>query len=82
MDGVQPEALARLLITVLQGIRVMSRVGADRGAMRDAVVSALSGIKVAPRHEPASGPGAAHRPGLPGSNPTRRARVKQAALIR
>ena len=42
--GVHPKTLARLLITVLQGIRVMSRVGVDRETMRDAVMAALSGI--------------------------------------
>lgn len=42
--GVHPKTLARLLITVLQGIRVMSRVGVDRETMRDAVTGALSGI--------------------------------------
>lgn len=42
--GVRPKTLARLLITVLQGIRVMSRVGVDRETMRDAVNGALSGI--------------------------------------
>ncbi len=46
--GVHPETLARLLITVLQGIRVMARVGVNREIMRDAVRSALSAIKVAP----------------------------------
>ena len=40
----QPQARARLLITVLQGIRVMARVGVDRAAMRDAVNCALAGI--------------------------------------
>lgn len=45
--GAQPKTLARLLITVLQGIRVMARVGVDRETMRDAVKSALSAIKVA-----------------------------------
>ncbi len=45
--GAQPRALARLLITVLQGIRVMARAGVDRETMRDAVKSALSAIKVA-----------------------------------
>jgi TetR/AcrR family transcriptional repressor of nem operon len=40
-----PKALARLLLTVLQGIRVMARVGTDRQVMRDAVTSALAPIK-------------------------------------
>ncbi|MBI4206403.1 MAG: TetR/AcrR family transcriptional regulator [Betaproteobacteria bacterium] len=53
--GVHPETLARLLITVLQGIRVMSRVGVDRETMRDAVTGALSGIASAPGTEPAAG---------------------------
>ncbi|MBI1984133.1 MAG: TetR/AcrR family transcriptional regulator [Acidobacteria bacterium] len=44
MEGAQPKALARLLITVLQGVRVMSRVGVERSIMRDAVTSALSAI--------------------------------------
>lgn len=39
-----PKALARLLLTVLQGIRVMARVGTDRQVMRDAVTSALAPI--------------------------------------
>ncbi len=57
VEGVQPRALARLLITVLQGVRVMSRVGVDRATMRDAVTSALSAI-IAQGGEHA----AAHRP--------------------
>jgi len=81
-DGVQPEALARLLITVLQGIRVMSRVGADRGAMRDAVKSALSGIKTAATHAYASGRGASRHSGHLKSGRTRRARAKQVAPVR
>jgi len=81
-DGVQPEALARLLITVLQGIRVMSRVGADRVAMRDAVKSALSGIKTAATHAYASGRGAARHPGHLKRSRTRRARGKQMAPVR
>lgn len=56
-EGTQPKALARLLITVLQGVRVMARVGVDRGTMRDAVASALSAI-IAQGGEHA----AAHRP--------------------
>lgn len=52
--GVDPKTLARLLITVLQGIRVMSRVGVDRETMRDAVTGALSGITFAPGAEPAA----------------------------
>jgi TetR/AcrR family transcriptional regulator, transcriptional repressor for nem operon len=44
-EGVQPKVLARLLITVLQGIRVMARVGVDRQIMRDAVAGALAGIR-------------------------------------
>lgn len=81
-DGVQPEALARLLITVLQGIRVMSRVGADRVAMRDAVKSALSGIKTAATHAYASGRGAARHSGHLKSGRTRRARAKQVVPVR
>ena len=81
-DGVQPEALARLLITVLQGIRVMSRVGVDRAAMRDAVKSALSGIKTAATHAYASGRGAARHSGHLKSGRTRRARAKQGAPVR
>jgi TetR/AcrR family transcriptional repressor of nem operon len=42
--GIDPKTQARLLITVLQGIRVMSRVGVDRETMREAVRGALSGI--------------------------------------
>lgn len=57
VEGVQPKVLARLLITVLQGVRVMARVGVDRGTMRDAVTSALSAI-IAQGGEHA----AAHRP--------------------
>ena len=45
VEGVQPKVLARLLITVLQGIRVMARVGVDREIMRDAVAGALVGIR-------------------------------------
>jgi TetR/AcrR family transcriptional repressor of nem operon len=40
----EPRALARHLMMVLQGIRVMGRVGVDRDAMRQAVCSALSSI--------------------------------------
>ncbi len=40
--GAEPRALARLLIAVLQGIRVMARVGVDREVMRQAVSSALA----------------------------------------
>lgn len=43
--GVQPKALARLLLTVLQGVRVMARVGTDRDVMRDAVEISLAGIR-------------------------------------
>jgi TetR/AcrR family transcriptional repressor of nem operon len=81
MDGVQPKALARLLITVLQGIRVMSRVGADRAAMRDAVNSALCGIKAAPMPEQASGRAAARHPRFSVSSKTRRARAKQGSPV-
>ena len=42
--GTQPAVQARLLIAVLQGIRVMAKVGVDRAAMRDAVNCALAGI--------------------------------------
>ncbi|MGQ0523573.1 MAG: TetR/AcrR family transcriptional regulator [Betaproteobacteria bacterium] len=44
--GVEPRSLARLLITVLQGVRIMSRVGMERETMRQAVSAALSGISV------------------------------------
>jgi len=54
-EGVQPKALAGLLITVLQGIRVMSRVGVDRDTIREAVMSALSGIKVTQSGQSARG---------------------------
>jgi len=70
------------LITVLQGIRVMSRVGADRVVMRDAVKSALSGIKTAATHAYASGRGAARHSGHVKSGRTRRARAKQVAPVR
>lgn len=45
VKGVQPKALARLLITLLQGIVVMARVGVDREVMRDAVAVSLVGIR-------------------------------------
>lgn len=45
VEGADPRTLARLLVTVLQGIRVMARVGVDREVMRQAVSGALSGIK-------------------------------------
>lgn len=45
-EGVQPKVLARLLIAVLQGIRVMARVGVDRETMRNAVAGALVHIRV------------------------------------
>ena len=44
-DGTQPKALARLLLTVLQGVRVMARVGTQREIMKDAVNCALAAIK-------------------------------------
>lgn len=44
-EGVQPKVLARLLIAVLQGIRVMARVGVDRETMRNAVAGALVHIR-------------------------------------
>lgn len=43
-EDVKPRALARHLVAVLQGIRVMARVGVDRDVMRQAVSSALSPI--------------------------------------
>lgn len=43
-EDVKTRALARHLIAVLQGIRVMARVGVDRDVMRQAVSSALSPI--------------------------------------
>jgi TetR/AcrR family transcriptional regulator, transcriptional repressor for nem operon len=46
--GVEPKVFSRLLITALQGIRVMARVGIDRETIRDAVAGALSGISIAP----------------------------------
>lgn len=44
-DHLEPDTYARQLITLLQGIRVMARVGADRDLLRDAARSALSGLK-------------------------------------
>ncbi len=40
----EPRRCARHLITLLQGLRVMARVGVDRAALRDAADAALSGI--------------------------------------
>lgn len=39
-----PKGRARLLMTVLQGLRVMGRVGTDAASMRAAVEAALEGI--------------------------------------
>jgi len=47
-EGVKPRALARHLVAVLQGIRVMARVGVDRNVMRQAVGSALFPIPAGP----------------------------------
>jgi TetR/AcrR family transcriptional repressor of nem operon len=44
-DHLEPRTYARQLITLLQGIRVMARVGADRDLLWDAARSALSGLK-------------------------------------
>lgn len=46
--GTDTGRAARLLIAVLQGIRVMSRVGVDRQTLRDAVTGALLGIIATP----------------------------------
>src|SRR3989304_7536453 len=46
-EGVRSKPPANLVITVLQGILVMSRVGIDRYGMRDAVTNTLSGVMVA-----------------------------------
>lgn len=54
-EGVKPLALARHLVAVLQGIRVMARVGVDRDVMRQAVSSALSSIPVGPGRPRAAG---------------------------
>lgn len=78
-EGVEPKALARLLITVLQGIRVMSRVGVDRDAMRDAVKSALCVIAGASTGERRSGRHAARDRGQSMGGGTRGGRAKQAA---
>lgn len=53
---VDPRTRARLLIAVLQGIRVMSRVGVDRETLRDAVMGGLSGIGAGTRAAPLTGP--------------------------
>ncbi len=47
-EGVKPRALARHLVALLQGIRVMARVGVDRNVLRQAVSSALSPIPAGP----------------------------------
>lgn len=79
VEGVQPKSLARLLITVLQGIRVMSRVGVDRDALGDAVKSALSGIKIASTDGRRSGRRAARDPDQSVGGGTRGGRAKRAA---
>lgn len=43
-QDLDPRTRARLLMTVLQGLRVMGRVGTDAAAMRTAVEAALEGI--------------------------------------
>lgn len=53
--GAAPRALARHLVAVLQGIRVMARVGVDRDVMRQVVNSALFLISAAPREQGAAG---------------------------
>lgn len=73
--GVEPEALARLLITVLQGIRVMAKVGTDRRVMCDAVTSALSAIKPA-ADDHARERHAVHRPRKAAGRPVRDGRVR------
>ncbi len=42
--GLDPARYARQLLAVLQGLRVMARVGVGRDTLRDAVHSALAGI--------------------------------------
>lgn len=42
---VQPRSYARQLMTVLQGIRVMARVGVERDTLKDAVRAALSPLE-------------------------------------
>lgn len=39
--GVRPEAYARQLVVLIQGIRVMSRLGVERKVLRDAAETAL-----------------------------------------
>ena len=65
-SGVDSRSYARQLITLLQGIRVMARVGVDRDTLRDAVHAALASIKQ-PRGRPTKG----------GVKITRRARAAQ-----
>ena len=43
----EPRSYARQLITILQGIRVMARVGVERDTLKDAVRAALSPLKSA-----------------------------------
>lgn len=43
----EPRSYARQLITILQGIRVMARVGVERDTLKDAVRAALSPLKCA-----------------------------------
>jgi TetR/AcrR family transcriptional regulator, transcriptional repressor for nem operon len=71
-DGLDPTARARLLMTVLQGLRVMGRVGTEVTAMRDAVEAALEGIGARPKDK--KGRGKAVRAGRakPGASPRRR----------
>ena len=43
--GTEPRALARLLVTLLQGVRVMLRNGVERAVVRDALTTALAPIR-------------------------------------
>jgi TetR/AcrR family transcriptional repressor of nem operon len=43
--GVNPRSYARQLVTLLQGIRIMSRVDVDRKTLKDVVKAALSALR-------------------------------------
>ncbi len=43
-DGLVPESYARQLVALIQGLRVMARVGTPRPVLTDAIESALTGL--------------------------------------
>jgi TetR/AcrR family transcriptional repressor of nem operon len=52
IEGAEPEQLARQLVTFIQGLRVMTRLGVEPRALRDAVQSALAPLRLAEDQSP------------------------------